>query len=53
MNHLKLNHAPPEVMEVRYIAEIRKMSPQERFEKLMQIIEISYLLKNAKKITNK
>ena len=53
MNNLKLNHVPSEVMEARYIEEIRKMSAQQRFEKLMQIIEISYLLKNAKKITNK
>jgi hypothetical protein len=36
-------------MEARYIEEIRKMSPQQRFEKLMAIIEISYLLKTAKK----
>jgi hypothetical protein len=36
-------------METRYIEEIRKMSAQERFEKLMAIIEISYLLKTAKK----
>lgn len=37
-------------MEARYIAEIRKVSPQQRFEKLMAIIEISYLLRNTKKI---
>jgi hypothetical protein len=37
-------------METRYIDEIRKMSPQQRFEKLMAIIEISYLLKTAKKV---
>jgi hypothetical protein len=46
-----LNHAHPSKMEARYIEEIRKMSPQERYEKLMAIIEISYLLKTAKKIS--
>ena len=50
MNASKLNHDHPSKMEVRYIDEIRKMTPQQRFEKLMAIIEISYLLKTAKKI---
>lgn len=48
MKAIKLNHGNPKAMETRYIEEIRKMSPQKRFEKLMAIIEISYLLKNAK-----
>ncbi|MEM0543199.1 hypothetical protein WFZ85_11280 [Flavobacterium sp. j3] len=47
----KLNHANPSKMEARHIAEIRKMTPQQRFEKLMAIIEISYLLKTSKKIS--
>ncbi len=47
----RLNHAHPSKMEARYIDEIRKMSSQQRFEKLMAIIEISYLLKTAKKIS--
>lgn len=51
MKTTTLNHAHPSVMEARYIEEIRKMSPQQRFEKLMAIIEISYLLKTAKKIS--
>lgn len=46
-----LNHDHPSKMESRYIDEIRKMSPQQRFEKLMAIIEISNLLKTAKKIS--
>lgn len=46
----KINHNHPSKMEARYIDEIRKMSPQQRFEKLMAIIELSYLLKNSKKI---
>jgi hypothetical protein len=45
-----LNHAHPSIMEARYIEEIKKMTPQQRFEKLMAIIEISYLLKTVKKI---
>jgi hypothetical protein len=51
MKATTLNHAHPSIMEARYIEEIRKMSPQQRFEKLMAIIEISYLLKTAKKIS--
>ncbi|WP_293870961.1 hypothetical protein [Flavobacterium sp.] len=51
MKPSKLNHAHPARMESRYIDEIRKMSSQQRFEKLMAIIEISYLLKTAKKIS--
>ncbi len=50
MKPTKLNHAHPIEMEARYIEEVRKMTPQQRFEKLMAIIEISYLLKTAKKI---
>ncbi|WP_396168799.1 hypothetical protein [Flavobacterium sp.] len=49
MKPTKFNHAHPIEMEARYIAEVRKMTPQQRFEKLMAIIEISYLLKTAKK----
>jgi hypothetical protein len=49
MNKIKLYHDHPSKMEQRHIAEIRKMSAQQRFEKLMAIIEISNLLKIAKK----
>jgi hypothetical protein len=51
MEESRLHHAHPSKMEVRYINEIKKMSPQQRYEKLMAIIEISYILKTAKKIT--
>jgi hypothetical protein len=51
MEAKKLNHAHPSKMEERYIDEIRKMTPQQRFEKLMAIIELSYLLKTAQKIS--
>jgi hypothetical protein len=46
-----LNHAHPSIMEARYIEEMKKMTPQQRFDKLMAIIEISFLLKTAKKIS--
>ena len=49
MKTTTLNHAHPSILEARYIEDVRKMSPQQRFEKLMAIIEISYLLKTAKK----
>lgn len=51
MENNKLNHAHPKLMEIRYIEEVRKMSPQQRFEKLMAIIELAYLLKTSKKIS--
>ena len=49
MKATKLNHAHPSNNEIRYIEEVRKMTPQQRFDKLMAIIELSYLLKTAKK----
>lgn len=51
MKVTRLNYAHPIIMEVRYIDEVRKMSPQQRFDKLMSIIEVSYLMKTAKKIS--
>lgn len=51
MEKVTLNHAHPKLMEARYIEEIKNMSPQQRFDKLMAIIEISFLLKTAKKIS--
>lgn len=51
MKTAKLHHDHPSKMEARYIDEVRKMTPQQRFEKLMAIIELSNLLKNAKKIS--
>jgi len=52
MKNVKLNHADPRVMEARYIEEARQLTYQQRFEKLMAIIELSYLLKTAKKYSN-
>lgn len=51
MKAATLNNAHPFKKEIQHIEEIRKMTPQQRFEKLMAIIEISYLLKTAKKIS--
>lgn len=48
MNESKLNHDHPTKMEVRYINEVKKMTPQQRYEKLMAIIQLSYILKTAK-----
>lgn len=49
MGKVKLNHEHPTVMEARYVEETRQLTYQQRFEKLMAIIEISCLLKAAKK----
>lgn len=51
MKKHSLNHAQLSKIEEKHIKEIIEMSPQQRFEKLMAIIEISYLLKTAKKIS--
>ena len=48
MEKAKLHHAPPEEMEKRYIKEIRQMSYQERYDKMIAIMELSNLVKNAK-----
>ncbi len=52
MEVTKLNHAPPKVMEARYIEEARKLTYQQRFDKFIAIYELSYMLKNAKKYSN-
>ncbi|MBA0884669.1 hypothetical protein [Flavobacterium undicola] len=49
MGKVKLNHAHPKLMEARYIEETRQLTYQQRFEKLIAIIELSYMLRNAKK----
>lgn len=48
MEIAKLHHAPPEENEIRYIEEIKQMSYQKRYEKMIAIMELSYLVKNAK-----
>lgn len=49
MGKVKLNHAHPKLMEVRRIDEARQLTYQQRFEKRIAIIELSYMLRNAKK----
>ena len=44
-----LNHAHPKLMEARHIEEARQLTYQQRFDKLIALIEISYMFKNAKK----
>ena len=46
----KLNNDKPEKLEAKRIAAIKSLSYQERLERLMAIIELSYTLKNAPKI---
>lgn len=53
MGTVKLNHEHPAVKEERYIEEVKQLSYQQRFEKLIAIIELSSLLKSAKKANNR
>ena len=48
-----LNHGSPEELEKKRIAEIKSLSYLERLERLMAIIEVSYMLKTARKIQSK
>jgi len=52
MKPAKLNHDKPEKLEAKRIAEIQSLTYAERLERLMAIIEISYKLKNAPKISS-
>jgi hypothetical protein len=49
-----LNHASPEILEARRIAEIKALSYEERLERLFVIMEVSYMMRvayeNQKKI---
>lgn len=51
MDKAKLNHASPKLMEARHLEEARQMSYQQRFEKLIALIELSNMLKTATKYT--
>ncbi len=53
MENTNLNHAHPDIMNARYIAEAKKLSYQQRFEKFIAIYELSYMLKKAKRSTYK
>ncbi len=52
MEKSKLNQDKQNSSEQRYIEEVRKMSYEQRFEKFCAIYELSYMLKNAKKVPN-
>jgi hypothetical protein len=49
MHKSKLHYASPEIQEEKRIAEIKSLSYLERLERLMAILEISYMLTSAKK----
>jgi hypothetical protein len=51
MDKAKLHHGPPKLMEARHIEEARQMSYQQRFEKLIALIELSNMFKTANKYT--
>ena len=53
MGKVKLNHEHPAVKEERYFEEVKQFSYQQRFEKLIAIIELSHVLKLAKKANNR
>ena len=48
----KLNYSNPEEKEARRIEEIKSLSYPERLERLMAILEISFLLKSGSKMKN-
>lgn len=52
MEKSKLNKDKQNSSEQKYIEEVRKMSYKERIEKFCAIYELSYMLKNAKKVAN-
>lgn len=53
MKKSKLNHAHPQELEKRRIAEIKALSYVQRLERLMAILELSYMIKQAGKSTVK
>lgn len=48
-----LSFGTPQELEANRIAEIKSLSYLERLERLMAIIEVSYMLKTAKVIQSK
>ena len=49
MEKSKINHADPDELEKRRIAEIKALTYVQRLERLIAILEISYLTGNAGK----
>ena len=50
MKATKLNNESPEVKEAKRIAEIKKLSYEERLHRMLVLMEVSYALKNAPRI---
>lgn len=48
----KLNYSNPEDKEAKRIAEMKSLTYLERLERLMAILEISFLMKSGTKIKN-
>ena len=48
MSVAKLNNANPKVLEAHRILEIKSLTHLQRLERLMAILEVSYMLKCAK-----
>lgn len=48
--NVKFNSGSPKKLEANRIAEIKKLSHLERLERLMVIIEVSYLIRTSSKI---
>lgn len=49
MGKVNLNYAHPKALGARYLEEARQLTYQQRFEKLMAIIEVYIVLKTASK----
>ena len=52
MKKSTIKQSMPNNSEMQYIEAIRKMTYQQRIEKFCAIYELSYLIKNAKKVSN-
>lgn len=48
-----LNYGNPKDLEAERLAEMKSLSYFQRLERLMAIIEVSHMLKTAKKIQSK
>ncbi|WP_394758393.1 hypothetical protein [Flavobacterium sp.] len=50
MRSSKLNYGDPKSLENKRLDEIKKLSYLERLERLFAILEVTYMLKTAKKV---
>ena len=53
MSVAKLNNANPKVLEAQRILEIKSLTHLQRLERLMTILELSYMIKCGKKMLSK